>query len=114
MLVYSCILCLSYLPYTVKFSRGKTYTVIAVFHSIVNLFPQNMTLLTGSVSLQACYCKVFQRITIFYSKRESLPPQMFCCIWYVAMCNAQMPRFVHATFSDLCYICHKEIKVIAN
>ena len=45
--------------YMAKHSRGETFTFFVVFHPIVNLFQQNMALLIGSVSLQACYHESF-------------------------------------------------------
>ena len=47
------------IPYTAKCLRGKTFTVIAVFHLIANVFPRIMALLIGNVSLQACYRESF-------------------------------------------------------
>ena len=48
-----------YTPYMAKCSRGKTFVVFMVFHSIANLFPQIMALSIGNTSLQACYSESF-------------------------------------------------------
>ena len=55
--------------YTAKRSRGETFAVFVVFHSIVNVFLRIMALLIGNVSLQACY-------------RKSFPTRKFYRIWY--------------------------------
>ena len=45
--------------------REKTFVVVAVFHSIVNLFPTNYDLVDCNISPQACYCESFSANTNF-------------------------------------------------
>ena len=43
----------------IKHSRGKTFMVFVVLHSIMNLFLWIMALLISNISLQACYHESF-------------------------------------------------------
>ena len=68
--------------HTAKCPRGKSFMVFTVFHSIANLFLQNMALSIGNISLQNAIVKGLLQIAIFYSKHESFLPWMFSHIQY--------------------------------
>ena len=75
-----------------KHSREKTVTVFSLNHKS---FPTNYGQLSiGNIHKSTQYkhatMKVFQQITIFHSKCESFPPQMFCHIryLYIILCDS--------------------------
>ena len=63
-----------------KCSRGKTFAVFVVFHSIVNVFPQIMALSIGNVSLQACYRESFSCEWQFYTPTVKVSPLESCAV----------------------------------
>ena len=80
------------IPYTAKRSREKTFTVLAVFHSIANVFPQVMALLIG---YKHASMKVFPQMAILYPNHKSFPTQKFCCIHTRILARCYYPHIMH-------------------
>ena len=68
------------LPYTAKYSRGKTFAYFAVFKPSANVFPCFSHYLNEFVSERLKSTKVFQRTVNLACNRESFPPRKFCRI----------------------------------
>ena len=74
---------------------GKTFTV---FHSIANLFLQNMALSIGNISLQKCYSESFTMKSHFPIKTQKFPPTdvlLYAHIWLKVNIYRQL-IFIHS------------------